>query len=168
MAYVCEESRLGVQPMAVSSTVQNHPVGAIISAYDPNYGDGEFIYLPGVASTIVGSVVTWAGLTGNYPSYQTALAPSTANLGQPLAVAMSANVAGQYGWYQITGTAVVSENATFVANAPVFLAGAGQLTTAVAAGKQMLNARSVAADGTPSAGLGLVEMERPFAEGQIT
>jgi hypothetical protein len=38
------------------------------------------------------------------PTFQTALAPSTAGLAQPLAVAMSINLATFYGWYQITGT----------------------------------------------------------------
>jgi hypothetical protein len=49
------------------------------------------------------------------PTFQTALAPSTANLAQPLAVAMGANVAGQYGWYQISGQAVVATNGTLAA-----------------------------------------------------
>jgi hypothetical protein len=135
------------------------------------YGEGEFIYLVGVAGTLVGSVVTFGGVSGSSaagkPTYQTALAPSTANLGRPLAVAMSANVAGQYGWYQIAGTAAVAENATFAAAASAYLAGAGQLTTAQANGKQMVNAITVAADGTPAAGLGLIHINRPFAQGQV-
>ena len=80
---------------------------------------------------------------------------------------MSANVAGQYGWYQIAGTAAVAENATFAAAANAYLAGAGQLTTAQANGKKMVNAITVAADGTPATGLGLIHINRPFAQGQV-
>lgn len=181
-------TRIGVQPIAFSNLAapagsqpgqsafagQEHPLGTIIPASDPVYGDGEFIYLLGVAGTVVGSLVTWGGSSGvapgAVPTFQTALAPATANLAQPVAVAMSANLAGQYGWYQITGNAVVAENGTFAANAPVFLtaATAGVVTTAIAAGKQILNARSIIADGQPAAGFGVMEMSRPFAQGQIT
>ena len=169
--YTPIESREGLQPIALSSAVPNHPLGTIVRAFDPLYGEGEFIYLAGVANTVVGSVVTFGGVSGSgasgKPTYQSALAPSTAGLGQPLAVAMSANLAGKYGWYQIAGTAVVAENATFAAAAGAYLAGSGQLTTAQANGKQVLNAVTVAADGTPAAGLGLIQINRPFAQGQI-
>lgn len=167
--YTPTGNELGLQAIAVSSTTQQHPLGKIINAYDPTYGAGEFIYLLGVASTAVGSVVTYGGVSGSAPQYQTALAPSTANLAQPLAVAMSANVASQYGWYQIGGTAVVADNGTLTGTpAPVYLAGSGQVTSTAAAGKQVLNARAIANDGTPSAGSCLVEINRPFAQGQIT
>jgi hypothetical protein len=169
--YVPVENREGVQPIAVSSAVANHPLGSLVRAFDPLYGEGEFIYLLGVAGTVVGAVVTFGGVSGSgaagKPTYQTALAPSTANLGRPLAVAMSANVAGQYGWYQIAGTAAVAENATFAAAAAAYLAGSGQLTTTQANGKQVVNAITVAADGTPAAGLGLIHINRPFAQGQV-
>jgi hypothetical protein len=185
--YTPVESRFGVQPIAFSSAPntilqsgqspfanQEHPLGTIIRAYDGVYGEGEFIYLLGVVSTVVGSLVVWAGSTGTIPAgvptFQTALCPATANLGQPVAVAMSANVAGQWGWYQITGNAVVAENGTFTAGAAVFLtsATAGVVTTSVAAGKQIMNARSVIADGQPAAGFGVMYIDRPFVEGQIT
>jgi hypothetical protein len=170
--YTPIEPREGLQPIALSSATPNHPLGSIVRAFDPLYGEGEFVYLVGVANTVVGSVVTFGGVSGSgasgKPTHQTALAPSTAGLGQPLAVAMSANLAGKYGWYQIGGTAVVAENATFVAAAGAYLAGSGQLTTTQANGKQVLNAVTVAADGTPAAGFGLIHINRPFAQGQIT
>jgi len=182
MTYVPVENRAGIQPIAQTNGAlpsqyqvgqsqafgQAHPLGTIVKAYDPIYGEGEFIYLLGVASTVVGSVVTWGGNTSGTPNYQTALAPATANLDEPLAVAMSANVAGQYGWYQISGQAVVATNGTLTAGAPVYLAGSGQLTTTQANGKQVLNAQSITATGTPAAGQAVVEIQRPFAQGQIT
>ena len=52
--------------------------------------------------------------------------------------------------------------------APVYLAGAGQLTSTAAAGRQVLGAVNVTATGTPAAGLAVVEINRPNAQGQIT
>lgn len=163
------ENRLGVQRIEVNSTTQNHPLGTIIRANHPTYGEGEFIYLLGAASTVVGSVVTWGGNSTGTPTYQTALAPATANLAQPLAVAMSANLGSQYGWYQISGQAVVATNGTLATGpGPVYLAGSGQLTSSQANGKQVLNAINVTATGTPATGQAVVEINRPFAQGQTT
>jgi len=168
------DNQLGIQPIAFSSAILNHPLGKTVRAYDPVYGEGEFIYLLGVANTVVGSVVIWGGSTGSIPNaiptWQTTLAPSTANLGQPVAIAASANVAAQYGWYQIEGQAVaVVTGGAFTANAPVGInTTGGALTTTLVAGKQVVNARSVIADGQPASGFGVVEIDRPFAQGAIT
>ncbi|TPK70201.1 hypothetical protein FJ930_19735 [Mesorhizobium sp. B2-4-15] len=181
MAYVPHTPYLGLPPIA--STIAAPAAGAlplgrgspgpflgdIITAQDPVYGVGEFIYLLGVVGTVVGSLVTFDGANAGTPTWQTALAPSTANLNAPLAVAMSANVAGQYGWYQLFGSAVVATNGTLAAaGAPVYLAGTGQVTSTQAAGKQVVNARSETATGTPAAGLAVVKINYPFAQGQIT
>lgn len=169
MAYTFTSPEMGVQAIATTSATQNHPLGKIIKASDPTYGEGEFIYLLGAASTVVGSVVTYNGNSSGTPTYQTTLAPATANLAQPVAVSMSANLAGSYGWYQIAGAAVVATNGTLAAGpAPVYLAGSGQVTSTAAAGKQVLSTVNVTATGTPSAGLAVVEINRPFAQGAIT
>ena len=123
----------------------------------------------GVASTAIGSVVGWGGSASGVPAYQTFLEGATPIKGQPLAVAMSANLAGSYGWYQISGEAVVATNGTLAAGpGPVFLAGSGQITSTAAAGAEIENAVNVTATGTPSAGFAIVTIDRPFAEGQIT
>lgn len=168
MAYTPTTPEMGTQPIAVNSTVKNHDLGRIITARDPVYGEGEFIYLLGVASTVVGSVVTWNGVSSGTPTFQTTLAPSTAGLAQPVAVAMSANVATQYGWYQISGNAVVATNGTLAAGpAPIYLAGTGQVTSTQANGKQVVNAVNVTATGTPASGQAVIEINRPFAQGQV-
>lgn len=176
MAYVFEEATIGRPPIAstlAASAAAGRSVpwklGDIARAYDPVYGSGEFIYLLGVASTVVGSVVTYNGNATGTPTFQTTLAPATANLAQPVAVAMAANLAASYGWYQISGNAVVATNGTLAAGpAPVYLVGSGQITSSATAGKQMVNAINVTATGTPSAGLAVVEISRPFAQGAIT
>jgi hypothetical protein len=91
-----------MQPIANTETSAKHPLGTRRRSRSILiYGGGEFIYLKGVASTVVGSLVTYDGASSGTPTYQTVLCPSTANLAQPVAVAMSANVANQFGWYQI-------------------------------------------------------------------
>lgn len=169
MTYIPTENLLGVQPIGASSTTKNHDLGTIIRARDPVYGAGEFIYLLGVAATIAGSVVIWNGNATGTPTFQTTLAPATANLAQPIAVAMSVNLAGSFGWYQISGNAVVATNGTLAAGpAPVYLSGSGQVSSTGVAGKQVLNAINVTATGTPAANQAVIELNRPFAQGAIT
>lgn len=170
MAYTITEARIVNQKIGDTSTTQaDLPLGTIVRAKDPTYGEGEFIYLLGVASTVVGSVVTWDGASTGTPTYQTALAPATANLAQPVAVSMSANVAAQFGWYQLSGNAVVATNGTLAAGpGPVYLAGSGQVSSTAVAGKQMLNARNCTATGTPATAQAVVQIDRPCAQGAIT
>lgn len=156
---------VGAQPIDVTDTTQNHPLGTKVKAVDPTYGEGEFIYLAGVASTVVGSLVTYNPVTG-----ATTLAPNTANLAQPVAVAMSANVASQYGWYQIAGAAVIKKTAVKVSpNVAVYLsATAGRIRASAASGKQVLGARSAnAATITTTTSTVVVTINRPHAQGQV-
>ena len=107
MAYLFVTPRIGAQPIAESSTTARHPLGTIVQAKDNTYGEGEFIYLLGVASTVVGSAVSWDPLT-----YQTALCPVGNAIARPVAFALSANGAAAYGWYQISGKVIASKAAT--------------------------------------------------------
>jgi hypothetical protein len=163
MAYKITNPLIGPQPIAVSETTQYHALGTIVRAEDPVYGAGEFIYLKGVASTVVGSVV-------DYDSYlaTTTLAPATTGTG-PVAVAMSINVANQYGWYQITGVAAVKAPNAMTVGADVFMLAAtpGSVDDAAVNGEQILNAKVTTTTGTPSTGLALIEINRPFHQGQI-
>ena len=155
---------LGLQPIAVTSTVQNHPEGTIVEATDPTFGGGEFMYLKGVASTVVGSLVTFDPV-----NHTTTLSPNTANLAQPVAVAMSANVASQWGWYQVQGAAVIKKTAVKVSpNVALFQsATAGRIMSTVASGKQLVNARSVNAATVLSAVSTITAViDRPFLQGQ--
>lgn len=138
MAFRITDQLIGSQPIADTSTTQLHPAGTIVHAVDPTLGGGEFIYLKGVASTVVGSLVRY-----NTSSFQTALGALAQLLPQPLAVAMSANVANQWGWYQISGIAVVAKLATtsFAANAALGLAStASGVAIATASGNEVQGA----------------------------
>jgi hypothetical protein len=103
-------NQVGAQPIDETSTTQRHTLGIIVQAKSSTYGVGEFIYLQGVGSTVVGSVVNYDAL------FITALNTTGLSTPRPLAVAMSANVANQFGWYQISGVArVVKSNALSLA-----------------------------------------------------
>lgn len=103
MAFKIVDQILGAQAIADISTTKQHPLGTIVRAVDPTLGMGEFIYLDGVGSTIVGSIVRYDD------NFQTALNTSALTDSLPLAIAMSACTASYYGWYQISGLAVAAK-----------------------------------------------------------
>lgn len=158
MAYTIAQNSLIGQAIADTSTTAKAELGLIVQAKDPTYGAGEFIYLKGVASTDIGSWVTY-----NADDNSTTLL--AANAIGPVAVAMSANVASQYGWYQIGGKAVGKALADYVDNALVYAtATAGSIDDAVVAGDRVKLAIGASAVGTPSTGLAEFEIQRPFMD----
>lgn len=165
MAYFRTDGFIGGQAINATSTTQLHPLGTIVKAKDPTYGEGEFIYLLGVASTIVGSLVSFSPST-----WQTALAPVGNNVPRPIAVAMSANVAAAYGWYQISGVAVMAKSASIccVVGAAVAVKTVG-LVSQTGTGKEISGA-VVAATGSAASGRTtvLVSINRPTMQGRIT
>jgi hypothetical protein len=165
MAYNFVDTLVGAQKLTETSTVQNHPLGTIVKAYDSSYGVGEFMYLTGVASTIVGSVVEYNSLTG-----ATVLAAVGGNQPLPIAVAMSANVASQYGWYQIGGNAVMAKSSatSLAAGAAVGVLTAGFIA-ATGSGKEVQGA-VVAAVASAKSGRTTVTVciDRPHMQGRIT
>ena len=161
MAYVITENRLGQSHVGDVDAAASVPVGTIVTATDPTYGAGEFIYLKGVASTGVGSWVTY-----NLDDGSTALL--AANAIGPVAVAMGASIASTWGWYQISGKAVGKALASFADNANVYAtATAGSVDDAVVSGDRVKNAKGASAVGTPSAGLAEFEIARPFADDAV-
>lgn len=161
MAFRITSRLIAAQPIADTSTTQNHTLGTIVTADDPTYLAGEFIYLKGAASTAVGSWVTY-----NMDDGSTTLL--AANAIGPVAVAMSANVANQYGWYQIQGKAVGKALTGYVDNANVYAtATAGSVDDAVVAGDRVKNAVGASAVDTPSTGLAEFEIARPWMDDAV-
>lgn len=172
MAYqISGPQYLGVA--SLSSTYTSLPdstwLGQVVEGKDFTTGYwGKFKLLFGVASTVVGSVVSYNAATG-----LTTLAPTTGNSNQPLAVAMSANTSTTtYGWYQVEGVATVKKTAVAV-NPGVILylsATAGRVKVIQSAGLQILGARSAnAATVTSTTSTVLVTLAPGFqAQGQIT
>jgi hypothetical protein len=176
MAYTHNSPQSGLMPIAntdsgvtqpnAASATPTPPLypGMIVQATDPTFGVGEFILLAGVASTAVGSLVTY-----NTVSFTTTLCPVTANLGQPVAVAMSANTASTtWGWYQIGGVAVVAKSTGLglANNVALAINSIGKVGTN-ASGKQILGART--ANSTVSATTTVrVLINRPHLQGRVT
>ena len=181
MAYTFDDNKAGLLQIANIDTGVTSPggvssgstsviptppntLGQIERGFDPTYGAGEFILLVGVASTAVGSLVTYDGTT-----YQTTLAATTGNQARPVAVAMSANLAGTFGWYQIEGTAVVAKTAAKVSpTVAIGVVSTGKIG-ASASGKEILGARSANAATVASATATVtVVINRPHLQGRIT
>jgi hypothetical protein len=170
MVFVPMTPNLGFAPIAstkIANAAMNPggrapgpELGDIIRAVDPVYGAGEFIYLSGVASTVVGSAV----LINPDDFSTTLLVPN--DIGS-VGIAMSINLAGYYGWYQISGKGVANVG-TVADNGNVYsTASPGVLDDAVVAGDRVKNAKFASANGTPSAGLAEIELSRPFVDDAV-
>lgn len=134
----------------VADTTPRSQPGNLLTAVDNWWGTGEFIY-----ARANGSIRAF-GLCVLTPVFDSTLnswrfdateVPNTANLGRMLAVATLALTAGQYAWFQITGITPVNCQASVAADTTFGIAATGQ-GGANAAGKQVLNARIIAAGTT--------------------
>ena len=178
MAYTFDEPRLGllqiantdagITPPNQATAIPTPPnvLGNVVRAFDPTFGEGEFILLKGVASTIVGSLVIWDGTT-----YATTLCATTANQGRPVAVSMAANTSATvFSWYQIGGTAVVAKSTSnsFAPTVALGVKSTGKVG-ANASGVQILGARTANAATVASATTTVnVVLNRPHLHGRLT
>lgn len=134
----------------VVDTVQKGQLGLVIPSVDNYFGFGEFMYVqfPASAAITQGQLVVISGF-GGASGYSAAVASNAANTGRSLAVAINsvASVAAvQYGWVQISGNAVIKAVASVAAGTTFGLdATTGGSVNANSAGRQVLNAVSVAA-----------------------
>jgi hypothetical protein len=144
MVFRITNTLAGSQPIASTSSVQNHPIGKIVTAVDPTLGEGEFIYLKGGASVVANSLVYY---TDNAAADSVKLTTTSGVVdgGSNLAVAMAATTAALYGWFQIGGRATVLKTATKIDPASTFKvylsATAGRVMPTSVAGRQILGAR---------------------------
>lgn len=161
---ISSPSPVGSQPIAETSTTQKHPLGTIVKAInDADNSEGEFIYLLGVASTVTGSVVEYNS------SFQTGLASIALDTPQPLAVAMSANVGTQYGWYQIGGEAAVAKASATSFAADAKLGATTGLAVAAASGLVVQGAIvTTAASGASAVTSVDVMLQRPIGPSDVS
>lgn len=128
--------------------------GGIISAEDPVWGTGEFIFARANATIPIKALCTfqptWNATTRTF-DWNAVPAANVTNTGRSVGVCMSeqpqvgavnALTAGQFGWFMVGGTYPVNGTATVAAGTTVGLTAAGQIG-ANAAGRQVLNAVSV-------------------------
>lgn len=169
MVYIVSDERVVPQKIADTDTVQNHPFGTIVKAKDDTLGWGEFIYLKGVASTVVGDVVTYVNSTGT-----TVRITNVATQSSPVAVAMSAcDAVTKFGWYQIGGSATVKKTAVkvdpAVARQVYISATSGRVMQTSAAGKNLLGMRwETLVTVTSTTSTAVVTMNRSHCQGPIT
>lgn len=159
MSWVIKDAVIGTQPITETETTQKHPLGFTVKAVSATYGEGEFIYLKGVSSTVVGSVVTF------YESdYTTALLAANA-IGQ-VAIAMSANAAAtSFGWYQIKGKAIAKCVAAVADNGLVYAcATAGSIDDAATSGDRVKKAITASATDGAGTGFCFVEIDYPWMD----
>lgn len=138
----------GTQPFNdwfAPDTVQRHPLGVRVTAVNPYWGAGTFMYIKSNDAILKGSAVAWD------ESYQGVLLPSAVTQGFPFGISMAPAASGTYCWIQLEGRAVIKTNATVAADGVLAVAAAGILG-ATATGKQVLNIRNrVSATGTITA-----------------
>lgn len=161
------DTRIGVQPIADASTTQNHPFGTIVKARDVGttaYGEGEFIYVKGVAS---GALRAWAGYRSKSGLTTLAVADGNYSIG----VMMSAlDATTKYGWLQIKGRAVAKCLTGFADNGVVYLtATAGSVDDASVIG-DVVHAAIGRNGGTVTVGdlAGEFEINRPWSENRVS
>lgn len=162
--FVATDQWMGQQTLMSTSTTQAHPLGTTTKGSDTGtlqYGPGLFIYLKGVASTAAGDCVIYDNKAG------TTVRTLAASRG-PIAIALSANVALGYGWYQVVGNAAVASASagTGAANALIQTsATAGTATVSGTSGQKIDGAICKAAQDTPTSGFTQVQLSWPAANG---
>lgn len=163
MAYTIDEPVIVLQAINAKDTTQNHALGKIVRAKDPTFGQGEFIYLKGVASTAIGSWVGYSPALGT-----TVLAVANGNY--PLAVAMVANTTTtSYAWYQISGVAQAL-GLTSITTTSGFLwltATAGSVDDASVIGDAVINARKTATVHVVGTFLDTYNIARPWCANRV-
>ena len=155
----------GLVPPNQTTAIPTPPnvLGRVVKAVSATYGTGEFILLAGVASTAIGSVVTYD--TG---TFATTLAAVGSNKPRPVAIAMAAcATTANFGWYQIGGQAVAVKTSALAlaSGAAVGVLTAGKIA-ATGSGKEVQGAITVAKATTPKVVTLLID--RPHLQGRVT
>lgn len=160
MTFSLTTDYVGASQITNADDLQRVIPGTIVQANDPTFGVGQFMYLQNQtgATLAVGDVCTIDNRTG---ATAQVVAASRGQVG----VAMAILTALQYGWFQVSGAAVV-KSAAAAAAAPAYLnAVTASLVNAVVAGQKVDSAVFKTANGTPSAGFAVCQLAEPSANG---
>lgn len=126
-------------------------------------GTGEFIYLPGVASTIPGDIVNYL-IGDGVGGFSTTRWAGTANTAIPLAIATASCTSGTFGWYQIGGAAIVNIAGTVAVGDKAFFTATGSASTTSATGKQVIGMTAATSNGVPDTGKAVYTLNRPVVD----
>ena len=157
------DGRVGMQPINQTSTVQQHPFGTIVRCRDVGtstaYGEGEFIYVKGVAN---GALNAWAGIRNKAGLTILAVAGGAYDLVGTMMATLDATT--KFGWCQIKGLAIGKCLTQFADNGVVYLTGTpGSMDDTSVAGDNILGVHG-RNGGTVTVGdlAGEFELNRPF------
>ncbi len=157
----------GVQPINVADTVQNHKFGTVVRAIDTGstaYGEGEFVYVKGVAS---GALNALAGYRAKAGLTTLAVADGNYHLGSMMS---TLDATTKFGWLQIKGRAVISCLTALADNAVCYLTSTpGSLDDASVIG-DVIHGCVGRNGGTVTVGdlAGEFEINRPWSENRVS
>jgi hypothetical protein len=138
---------IGYQQVAfrgLPDTTARYRTGIMMDVSENYLGGAEVIYVKANGTIRMGGLVVLTPALGSgIYSFLATEVPNTANLGRPLYVAMTSMTTGQFGWCIASGLAYVNSTASVAADVAIGIVAAGQ-GGAVAAGKQINNARCAA------------------------
>lgn len=161
------DGRIGMQAINQTSTTQQHAFGTIVRCRDVGttaYGEGEFIYVKGVAS---GALRAWAGYRSKTGLTTLAVADGNYHIG----VMMSTlDATTKFGWLQIKGRAIGKCLTQFADSGVVYLTStAGSVDDASVIGDAVHGAVG-RNGGTVTVGdlAGEFEINRPWAENRVS
>lgn len=156
------------KPGTVYDTNMGLPIGTTAKFRDTGttfLGEGDFIWLPGAASTVIGNWVTYTTSDGTSNAGSTTRWAGTANLPYPLAVATCSSVASTWAWYQRAGAAICSISGTIVAgNGAAWQATAVVQGSAAVATKNVEGAIAMSAEGVPAANQAIYLLSYPSSQ----
>jgi hypothetical protein len=156
MSFIAYDSTLGVVKLTDVDTVGPGPVNLvagtgsgrmsfsfeIMRGYDAALGGGEFVYAQATGTLAAGDVCQFnQSLTSGAIINGAAKWAGTANSGDVVGVAVAAMTANQWGWFQVSGNAIVTCSGAPVAGNPVYWQAAGVVSPTAVAGKQLLGAK---------------------------
>lgn len=150
-----------------------------IKGFDPNLGAGVFVYAQFSGTIAAKTVVEFTpSLSGGKVVMSATAWAGTANTGQKLGAAVASGVAGQWGWFQVDGNALVACQGAPAAGNPAYWQASGVVSPTAVAGKQALGmtfataANVTIGQGSTAAAIGattaVVTLSRPIAQGAIT
>lgn len=145
---------LGAQPIDQTSASALHNLGQRIRARDYTYGEVEFVYLPGVASTAAGDVVV-------LDEKASTTARATQGMRGQVAVAMAAITAGLYGWYAVEGMVPVATYGGAISCGTAFLSPTAGAIDSVEYEGEKVDGFTIRSQ--PSGGFATCRLARPAA-----
>lgn len=156
--YVIRNPVIGAQPIETVETSKKHPLGTIVTAWDPTHGEATFIYCTGFAQ---GGVGKWVAVNSDDGSTSGVVANGVNNLIGIMMAALDATT--DYGWVMIEGKHPAAKCLTSYAdNGRVFLTSTtGSVDDASVAGDMVWNAKGASAT-TANTFVAEFEIHRPF------